>query len=57
MNRERKTIKYQFNSDFTSPKSAHRMGAGVAGSVVSKERQVETARALDQQLRQYRGME
>jgi hypothetical protein len=57
MNRERKTIQYNFSSDFTSPKSAHLIGAGKTGSVVSKERQIETARSLDQQLRQYKEME
>lgn len=57
MNRERKTIRYNFSSDFTSPKSAHLIGAGKAGNVVSKERQVETARSLDQQLRQYKELE
>lgn len=56
MNRERKTIQYNFSSDFTSPKSAHQMGTQ-AGGVVSKDRQIETARSLDQQLRQCKEME
>lgn len=57
MNRERKTIQYNFSSEFTSPKGAHLIGAGKAGGMVSKERQIETARCLDQQLRQYKELE
>lgn len=55
MKRERKTIKYQFSTDFTSPKSAHRMGTQ-AGQKVDRSIQLTTARALDAQLQQYRSM-
>ena len=55
MKRERKTIQYQFSSDFTSPKAAHLMG-NTAGKKVDRSIQLTTARSLDAQLQQYRSM-
>lgn len=56
MKRERKTIPYNFSSDFTSPKSAHLIGSKSAGHKIGRSIQLTTARALDAQLQQYRSM-
>jgi hypothetical protein len=52
---ERKTVPYQFCSDFTSPKKAVQQQAG-SSRVIGKDEQLTTARVFDEQLNKYRSM-